>query len=60
MVRFRKQNDSKTIEKQQKNNRKTRPALYPEKSLSNGRNAGNTDKIGISGVALWRLALKWL
>ena len=29
-------------------------------SLNNGRNAGNADKMGISGVAFWRLALKWL
>lgn len=29
-------------------------------SLSNGQNAGNADKMGIFGVALWRLALKWL
>ena len=29
-------------------------------SSSNGQNAGNADKMGIFGVALWRLALKWL
>lgn len=29
-------------------------------SLSNGQNAGNADKMGISGVALWHLTLKWL
>lgn len=38
--------------------------MYSDKnlfaSLNNGRNAGNADKMDISGVALWRLALKWL
>ena len=28
-------------------------------SSSDGRNAGNADKMGISGVVLWHLALKW-
>lgn len=26
----------------------------------NGQNPGSADKMGISGVALWRLALLWL
>lgn len=29
-------------------------------SLSNGQNPGNADKMGISGVDLCPLALKWL
>lgn len=29
-------------------------------SLSNGQNPGNTDKMGVSGVDLCPLALKWL
>ena len=29
-------------------------------SLNNGQNAGGADKMGISGVVLCRLALKWL
>lgn len=33
---------------------------FYEMNLSNGQNAGNTDKMGIFGVTLWRLALKWL
>lgn len=28
--------------------------------LNNGQNPGNADKMGISGVVLWFLALKWL
>lgn len=34
--------------------------IREEQSLSNRQNPGDADKIGISGVALWRLALKWL
>jgi len=33
---------------------------FPLGSSSSGQNAGNADKMGISGVALWRLVLKWL
>ena len=29
-------------------------------SLNNGQNPGNADEMGISGVVLWFLALKWL
>ncbi len=29
-------------------------------SSSNGQDAGNADKMGISGFAIWRLTLKWL
>ena len=29
-------------------------------SLSSGQNPGNADKMGVSGVVLCRLALKWL
>lgn len=29
-------------------------------SLNNGQNPGNADKMGISGVVLCPLALKWL
>ncbi len=29
------------------------------KSSNNGHNAGNTDKMGVFGVVLYRLALKW-
>ena len=28
--------------------------------LNNGQNPGNADRMGISGVAFCRLALKWL
>lgn len=32
----------------------------PQRSLNNVQNPGNADKMGISGVVLCPLALKWL
>ncbi len=29
-------------------------------SSSSGQDAGDADKMGIFGIAIWRLALKWL
>ena len=38
----------------------TRSVKQSFASSSSGQDAGDADKMGVSGAAIWRLALKWL